>query len=200
MKKFFVSLLIFFLSIILIFVLIVGYIFLRYRGWEKNFESNIKSEYLIDKDSIKDIDLSKEISDFAISLSDNEFLKLGVKEIGSVLFTVVDSYLGDEIELQNMYIEPSQSRWVIYAKIRYQKVALWISMDLNKDDIQSAQVYVKDINVGPFRIGEYTGWVDMINKGIGDSIVTLNENGLVGRYIENIELLDDSVVLKGSRY
>jgi hypothetical protein len=31
-------------------------------------------------------------------------------------------------------------------------------------------------------------------------MVTLNENGFVGRYLENIELLDDSVILKGSRY
>ena len=40
----------------------------------------------------------------------------------------------------------------------------------------------------------------MINKGIGEAIVTLNENGFVGRYIENIELLEDAMVLKGSRY
>lgn len=200
MKKFFFSILIFFGFILFIIMSFIGYIFLRYRSWEKEFESSIKSEYLIDEDSIKTIDFAGKISTFALSMSDTQFLKLDVKEVGSVFFTGLDSYMESEVSLEKMYIEPNDSQWIIYSKVKYQDISVWISIDLNKDNIQSAQVYIKNIKIGPFSVSEYTNWVEMVNKGIAESTVTLNENGLVGRYIENIELLDDSIVLKGSRY
>lgn len=200
MKKFFFSVLIFFGVIVFLVLLIIGYIFLRYRNWEKEFEGNIQSEYLMDEESIKEIDFNDKVSDFALSMSDTEFLELDVQEVGSVLFSVLDSYIGKDVNLEKIYITPSEGKWLIYANVRYKKFSAWVSTDINKDDIQSAQIYITEINVGPFSIGKYINWIDIINKGIGESIVTLNENGLVGRYIDNIELLNDTVVLKGSRY
>ena len=190
MKKF--LLYIFFVFTILLTILVVScvYIFLKYRSWEKEFESNINTEYLIDERIVK----------FTLSLLDTESLSLEVKEIGSILFTTVDSYLGEEISLKKIYVEPSDKVWNIYFKVGYQDLELWFSFDINKDDIQSAQLYTKYVYIGPFEIGRYTDLVSLINKGIGESIVTLNENGFVGRYIENIELLEGGIVLKGSRY
>lgn len=200
MKKF--LLYIFFVFTILLTILVVScvYVFFKYRSWEKEFESNINTEYLIEAKSIEEVDLDERIVKFTLSLLDTESLTLEVKEIGSILFTTVDSYLGEEITLKKMYIEPSDKVWNIYFKVGYQDLELWFSFDLNKDDIQSAQLYTKNVYIGPFEIGKYSNLVSMINKGIGESIVTLNENGFVGRYIENIELLEDGIVIKGSRY
>ena len=66
--------------------------------------------------------------------------------------------------------------------------------------MQTAQLYITDIYVGPFSMRGYSKWVEKVNRGIADSIVTLNENGFVGRYLENIELLESNIVVKGSRY
>lgn len=200
MKKFFHSILKIF-SILLIGVLIFfGLIFLKYRNWETSFEKEIEIDNLIDLDIAKSIDLGAKISTFALSTEDVEFLQLDVSEIGSEIFNTLDSYLGEKLILEKIYIVPSNSKWVIYSQVRYEKFLVWFSFDVNKDSIQSAQMYVTQINIGPFRISEYVNWVDAVNTGIADSIITLNENGLVGRYIENIELLNNSVVLKGSRY
>ncbi len=188
-------------SILLIGVLIFfGLIFLKYRNWETSFEKEIEIDNLIDLDIAKSIDLGAKISTFALSTEDVEFLQLDVSEIGSEIFNTLDSYLGEKLILEKIYIVPSNSKWVIYSQVRYEKFLVWFSFDVNKDSIQSAQMYVTQINIGPFRISEYVNWVDAVNTGIADSIITLNENGLVGRYIENIELLNNSVVLKGSRY
>lgn len=201
MKKFFLSVLIFFGLVIALILLTVGYFVLRYKGWEKEFEQSIEEEYVITKESIKEVDFGDRVSEFALSVEDTQFLELNVKEMGSILFSVLDSYIGDDVVLENMYIDPSDSLWIVYSKIKYQDISLWISIDINKDEIQSAQVYVTDILIGPFSVGSYfPNWVDMINRGISESVVSLNENGLVGRYIENIEVQEDSVVLKGSRY
>ena len=200
MKKFFHSILIL-ISILTMGVLIsLGYMYFKYRNWEKSFEQDINIDNLIDQDIAKSTDLGAKISTFALSAEDVEFLQLDISEIGSEIYNTLDSYLGEKLNLEKIYIEPSNSKWVIYSQVRYEKFLIWFSFDVNKDSIQSAQIYVTQINIGPFRISEYVNWVDAVNTGIADSIITLNENGLVGRYIENIELLNNSVVLKGSRY
>jgi hypothetical protein len=38
-----------------------------------------------------------------------------------------------------------------------------------------------------------------LNRGISDGIIMLNENNFLGRRIDNIELLEDRVVFKGTR-
>ena len=200
MKKFFHSILIL-ISILTMGVLIsLGYMYFKYRNWEKSIEQDINIDNLIDQDIAKSTDLGAKISTFALSAEDVEFLQLDISEIGSEIYKTLDSYLGEKLNLEKIYIEPSNSKWVIYSQVRYEKFLIWFSFDVNKDSIQSAQIYVTQINIGPFRISKYVNWVDAVNTGIADSIITLNENGLVGRYIENIELLNNSVVLKGSRY
>lgn len=200
MKKFFHSILIL-TSILTIGVLIsLGYMYFKYRNWEKSFEQDLNIDNLIDQDIAKSTDSGAKISTFALSAEDVEFLQLDISEIGSEIYNTLDSYLGEKLKLEKIYIEPSNSKWVIYSQVRYEKFLIWFSFDVNKDSIQSAQIYVTQINIGPFRISKYVNWVDAVNTGIADSIITLNENGLVGRYIENIELLNNSVVLKGSRY
>ncbi len=201
MKKFFFSLLIFIASLLLIVSIRFGYFFFRYRGWEKEFLSQINEENVIDREVIKGKDFNKKITQFSLSLKDVESLELNVQEVGSVILSVLDSYAKEGISIEEMYIVPSDSVWDIYVKIKYQKFSVWVSTDVNKDSVQSAQVYIKDIKVGPFSVSMFNSkLVSTINTGIADSIVTLNENGLVGRYIENIELTSESVVIKGSIY
>lgn len=189
------------ISIVIIGILVLlGLMFLKYRSWEKEFEKEMDIDYVIDEEIANTTDLGEKISTFALSTEDVEFLELNVSEIGSEIYNILDSYLGEGLDLEKIYIVPSNSKWVIYSQVKYKRYLVWFSFDVNKDQIQSPQVYVTEIKVGPFRVSEYVDWVDAINRGIGDSIMTLNENGLVGRYIENIELLNSSIVLKGSRY
>lgn len=200
MKKPFQSILIVISIVVIGILILLGLMLLKYRSWENNFEKGMNTNYVIDQEVAKTTDLGEKISTFALSTKDVEFLELNVSEIGSEIFNTLDSYLGEKVSLEKIYIVPSDSKWVIYFKTKYERFSVWFSLDVNKDSIQSAQIYITQINVGPFKISDYTDWVDAINTGIADSIVTLNENGLVGRYIENIELLSNSIVLKGSRY
>lgn len=201
MKKFLISLLTVFTVLITLIVISLLFLFLKYKGWEREFESNIKEEYLLNSENIKDINIEEKINRFALSFSDTEFLELTTKEIGSILYSVLESYLNTEqIALENIYIIPKSSIWDIYLKINYSDILFWVSFDIRKDSIQTPQIYTSSVKIGPFEINRYIEIVDMINRGISESLVTLNENGFIGRYLENIELLDDRVVLKGSRY
>lgn len=200
MKKIFRFVLIFLLSLIIFFLLFIGYLSLRYMNWEKEFEKGINTAYVINQTGAESIDLGGKIAKFALSTEDVSSLELNVTEIGSVIYNTLDSYFGENINVERIYIQPSESRWVIYTDLMYKNFSVWISVDINKDNIQSAQLYTTEIKVGPFDVSDISDIDVKINKGIGEAVITLNENGLVGRYIENIELLDDSVILKGSRY
>lgn len=200
MKKFFHTVLTLFLLLIIFLLLFVGYISLRYMNWEKEFEKGINTTYVINQTSAESIDLGGKIVEFTLSTDDVRSLELNVTEIGSVIYNTLDSYFGENINVERIYIQPSESRWVIYIDLRYKRFSVWVSVDINKDNVQSAQLYITEIKVGPFDISDISDVSSKINKGIGEAMVTLNENGLVGRYIENIELLGDFVILKGSRY
>ncbi len=200
MKKIFRFVLIFLLSLIIFFLLFIGYLSLRYMNWEKEFEKGINTAYVINQTGAESIDLGGKIVEFTLSTDDVSSLELNVSEIGSVIYNTLDSYFGEDVNVERIYIQPSDSRWVIYTDLMYKNFSVWISVDINKDNIQSAQLYTTEIKVGPFDVSDISDIKVKINKGIGEAMVTLNENGFVGRYMENIELLDDSVILKGSRY
>lgn len=200
MKKFFKVLLKIFLFFFFCILLLGVYLFLTYRNWEKEFESGIQQEYVVTKESIQDVSVEDRLTQFVLSPEDTQFLEFNVKEFGAILFAVLDNYTNEDITVERMYIETQRSKWKIYIQFSYKKVSLWASMDLNKDDMQTAQLYTKELFVGPFPIHTFTDWDETINRGIGDALVTLNENGFVGRYIENIELLEEGIIFKGSRY
>ena len=200
MKKVFHFVLIFLLLLTIFFLLFIGYLSLRYMNWEKEFEKGINTAYVINQNSAESTDIGGKIAEFALSADDVSSLELNISEIGSVVYLAVQSYLGEDITVERMYIQPNDSKWIIYAETKYKRFSIWISADVNKDNIQSAQLYTTEIKVGPFDISNVSNLTEKINKGIGEAVVTLNENGLVGRYIENIELRKASVILKGSRY
>lgn len=200
MKKFLRILLLFFTIVFLTILSISLYIGVKYSNWQKEFEKGMQDQYTISSSSIEQVDIEEKVTQFILSPENTEFLELELVEVGSLLFNVLDYYIGEDVNLETMYIQPQRSKWVIYLQIKYMDISGWVGFDINKDNMQTAQLYTTDIFVGPFSVKRYGNWVDMINKGIADSIVTLNENGFVGRYLENIELLEDRVVIKGSRY
>lgn len=200
MKKIIFLISLIFIFLILTLVLSGTYFVTRYQQWEREFNKDLKSEYIVNSQSTKDIKIDERIAKFILSLEDTQSLTLTPKEVGVVLFSTVDEYLEEDFHLNRMYIVPSENKWMIYIEVRYKDTYLWFSFDLNKDDIQSAQIYTTSVNIGPFNLNEYTKLVDMINTGISEAIVSLNENGFLGRYVENIELLQEGLVLKGSRY
>lgn len=154
-------------------------------------------ENLILSDSSMDETLVKKISLFTLSEQDTDFLSLTPSEFGHILLSVLDEYLENKVSIERVYIEPSLSSWNIYLGMKYRVASVWTMFTLKKDNVQSAQLYVTDIKIGylslPFLI-------EKINDGIASGLVVVNENGFSGRYLENIELLDDKIVIKGSRY
>jgi hypothetical protein len=103
--------------------------------------------------------------------------------------------------IQNICVNPSNGEWDLYIKMSFQGLQMpWFRLDLAKDDMETAQLYVKDIYIGKWKVPEniVENIKTKINKGISDALTLANENNFLGRKLENIELLEDKVVVKGS--
>jgi len=76
----------------------------------------------------------------------------------------------------------------------------WVRIDIAKDNMETAQLYVANLYVGNILISEKLSQVikTQLNKGISDALVLVNENNFLGRKIQNIELLKDKIVVKGT--
>ncbi|PKN02500.1 hypothetical protein CVU76_00455 [Candidatus Dojkabacteria bacterium HGW-Dojkabacteria-1] len=192
------------ISILLFFVLLTGLVsFLlihNYNTWEKRFERNIYENNLAILPYESDGSVEMKIAKFTLSNENTESLILSPYELSNLILLTSKGYLDKEITVRRVYIEPGNFRWNIYMEFVYKRYSVWFSVDINKDDMQTVQLYITDIKLGNYSLGRYFDLVYQINTGIANSILTVNENGFSGRYLENIELMEDKIVVKGSRY
>ena len=187
------SIRIFLLILPIIFLLTVSFVLVRYNIWRNTFEKSIDRNNLVSSPYTSDGSLEKKVAQFTLSEKDTEVLQLSPSEFSGLILVSSNQY-------SRVYIEPDTGVWKVYAEIVYKGIPVWLGVDLNKDSMQTAQLYITDVNIGPYSVGKLFSLTDKVNTGIANALLTVNENGFTGRYLENIELLKDGIVVKGSRY
>jgi len=204
MKKFLKVLTIIILSILIILFAIVIILFIKSKTWERNFQSEMNPHYLVN-DSILPEEFDRRVEEYILSKESTDFLTLSPEEVGHTVFGSLAQMVEESVlETTNVYIEPSKGVWKICARARLRDVRnvyAWVCADVTKDDMQTAQIYLKNLEIQGIDIGKiYPGSLIMINQGIAEAVVIANENGFVGRVFENMELLEDELIIKGFLY
>jgi hypothetical protein len=193
-------------------ILLVAIFFFRYNNWYRGVFLKSKEEpsrivclsKLYDTEGLSkeqfDEEIEEKIKNFILSDSRTDFVVLTKEEVLHFLISDTESSEGTQVE--DFCFLPSIGTWEVY--IKYQVggfSAPWVVLDIVKDNFETAQLYVNEIRVGDIKVPDFLGRrikVDL-NKGVSDAIIMLNENNLLGRRIDNIELLEDKVILKGTR-
>ncbi|HAM37179.1 MAG: hypothetical protein UR96_C0012G0002 [candidate division WS6 bacterium GW2011_GWC1_36_11] len=193
MKKVFRILLIIFL----IFIGILVYPIISYLLWQKQFQSQIPNMSCV-SNLTELLPLDEKFKGFVMSEDQNTFIELSTNETLSLLQST-DIISGGEVT--NICIAPNSAVWSIYAKLSLQGINIpWVRLDIAKDTMETAQLYVSNIFVGNILVPEKIteNIKTQLNKGISDALVLVNENNFLGRKIQNIELLNDKIVVKGT--
>lgn len=187
-------------ALLIIFVVIVGifaYPTISYLLWQKQFQT--KMPEMNCATSISEIiPLDEKFKDFVTSEDMITSIELSPEETLSLLRST-DIISGGDIN--NICIQPNKGVWNIYADISLQGINMpWIRIDVSKDTMETAQLYVSNIYIGSILLPEgiSSGIKEQLNKGISDALILVNENSFLGRKIQNIELLQDNIVIKGT--
>jgi hypothetical protein len=205
-KKVFKTLLLLFLFAILILATIGFVSSLRYSKWKE--EELSKRDILCISDlqgepsRVEDLSavIEDKIKKFALSDTRTDFIVLTEEEM---LYLFSENSTGEgDIKVEDICIKPSEGIWQIYIKAKYKNISVpWLVLNIVKDDIETAEVYVREVQVGNLELPVFieSRLREDLNRGISDGIIMLNENNFLGRRIDNIELLKDKVVFKGTR-
>jgi len=205
-KKVFKTLLLLFLFAIVILAAILFVSSLRYSKWKETelSKQGITCMSDITGKSSEAEDLGATIEDkikkFTLSDTKTDFIVLTEEEM-LYLFSENFTEEGD-IRVEDICLKPSEGVWQLYLKTKYKKVSVpWLVLDIVKDNIETAEVYIRKVHIGGLEIPAFleTRLREDLNRGISDGIIMLNENNFLGRRIDNIELLEDRVVFKGTR-
>jgi hypothetical protein len=146
------------------------------------------------------VTIEDKIKKFTLSDTKTDFIVLTEEEM-LYLFSENFTEEGD-IRVEDICLKPSEGVWQLYLKTKYKKVSVpWLVLDIVKDNIETAEVYIRKVHIGGLEIPAFleTRLREDLNRGISDGIIMLNENNFLGRRIDNIELLEDRVVFKGTR-
>lgn len=206
-KKVFKTLLWLFLAVILVLVLIGLVSYHRYTKWKE--EELSKQEIICISDIKKDssesenlkVIMEDKIKKFVLSDTRTDFIVLTETEM-LYLFEENFTEEGGDIKVKDICLKPSEGVWQLYLKTKYKEISIpWLVLDIVKDNIETAEVYVREVHIGGLELPEFLESQVRrdLNRGISDSVIMLNENNFLGRRIDNIELLEDRIVFKGTR-
>lgn len=193
MKNVFKALLV--ISIIIIGILI--YPVISYLLWQKQFKNQKLDMNCISNSSVV-APPDEKFKNFVMSEDSTTFIELSAGEVLSLLQSTNILSGGD---IEDICIQPAKKVWSIYANISLQGINIpWIRVDIAKDIMETAQLYVENMYIGNILIPERIAQniKEQLNKGISDALILVNENNFLGRKIQNIELLEDKIVVKGT--
>ena len=190
-----------FLGVLILFFLLGGYFVVRYSLWHRDFfvSENITctsdEKFVVEE---KEINIGDRIKNFVLSDLFSEFVTFSRKEM---LYLLKDSISGvSSLEIQDVCLVSDKGVWKVYAHSKVTFLQLpWIGIDIVKDNRETAELYSKRIYIGDMKVPDVLarGPLEKINKGISDALILVTENGFLGKTIENIDLLKDTVVIKG---
>jgi hypothetical protein len=173
----------------------------EYRSWRDDFESNYLSKEFVKKD---DLELKEGVDEkltmFASSTEDVDFVELSTDEALFVLLNELEGSIPYGIKVERGIVRAMQGQWDIFIQSKFKDTRLpWVRIRVEKDDIESAELFVSDMYMGPYDLGEwgFKGVQDDINRGFAEALILVNENEFSGRRFENIELEENSMIVKG---
>jgi hypothetical protein len=182
---------------------VILYFYFSYKSWEKEFESKISSNELVTENNNNDLtELEEKIEEINYTLDDTVALELTPVEVSTLVFNSLKN--NNAFDVEEIYTDPiEKGRWYLDVKIKIlEKVDIWCLLDIRKDERETAEIYLKDIYIGKYSLENlgFDSIVNNVNTALSSSLVSVDENDLSERSIDNIELLETEMVVKLTKF
>lgn len=184
--------------VLAIIVLVCSLSIYEYLSWKKVFLNDRESFVCNDfRGNIGRGNIDERIKEYVFSKDGTASISFSIEEIFVLLKNLPTK--SNTLIVEEICIKPSKGVWSIYLKSKMYGInMLWTHFNLVKDARETAQLYVKEFSFGGVSLFNIfsSKVMEGINEGISNAIILVNENGFLGRDIHNIELLEDSVVVR----
>lgn len=188
---------------LLLFTLLLFLVFRSsYNGWERKFEDSHLSTDIVKVEKKILEDIKTQIKGFQESEKETDFVEISSTDFASLLALQINENLPSRMEIVNSFSETRKGFWMLYYKLDIKGVGeVWIYFDLNKDEVESTDLYVTDVKIGNISVRDLGGEsiVENINNGIKESMILITQKDFTGRIIRNIELDEDTIIIKGEK-
>jgi len=180
----------------------------KYNVWVAEFWTDNQKNVvdLNDSEQIKVLSNQTEnkITVFSESTKKNDFIELNLTESAYLIGNNINKVSPSFLKVSKIVIEPQDNQkdniWDIYLLFETPKIKnISVKITLQKDNIETAQVYSTDFAIANFSLNEIgiEFFTNKINQGLSDSLLLVNENSYSGRVYKNIELDNEGMVIKG---
>lgn len=193
------------LIIILLLVLMIFILVSQYRSYAEEITSGSDQSYLITEDSISEderADLQTKLQNFQEEAETTTFIVFTPRELGVLIYDVIAQQIDEPTSLDAVSIKPSENLWEMSFKLSYENKSIpWFSVQLFKEDQESAELYIPTIIVAGVDLKSIgLGFiVDRVNDGYREALLVTDEGSVTSRLYENIELTEDSVIIKAKK-
>ena len=168
----------------------------NYKDWEEEFEN---SEIQIVDFKTEEIDLDEKILEYNEIEREHAFIEFDKEESLFLLSMGLSESLPEWVEIEKTALETSRGNWRFFVKSRALGVSLpWLQVSLSKEEVQSVDVYIDDIFLGDlsFKNIYLNSIVDNTDRGLARAIQLVNDGNFAGRVFENIDLTEDSLIIR----
>lgn len=200
-------LLLFLLTLVFLCTVVASLLY-SYRKWTADFESDVvaKSMVVVDVESFQYDDEREstqiKIDRFIDGSEQVDFVEFTDVEVAVLFADMLSRSLPEYLSLDKLYLDSAEGKWNLYIELRNGQVKLpIIHFVIVKDQLESVELFIEQINVGPFNL-KLIGFEALrhnINKAYYDAVLSVNDNKFGTHTIENIELEEDSLIIKGRR-
>lgn len=191
----------FVISVLLLFVILFIFLRANYTAWEEKFEGSNREEIInIEKERNQTVLEAVEI--FKKSDKKVDFVEIDRNDFANLVGESINSNLPTRIKIEKAYVETRTNFWKMYYYVDVKGFGtFWIYFDLNKDAVESTDLYISDLKIGNLSVRDWggEGIVANVNAGIKDAMLLITQKDFTGRTIRNIELDIESIIIKGEK-
>lgn len=200
MKKSNPGCLILILFVVIFSALICFVLYQRYKGWEKDFYNN--GNYIslsMDASSAVSKSLAEKIEKYNKEASEYVFIELSRQESLYLFAKSIQASVPDGVQITEARLLTYPRRWIFYFKCQNGDFIFpWIGFAIQKDGSQSIDLYIDDVYIGDYSLNSFymEKIVNDFNNGLRNGLHVVNDGNFAGRYFENIELGEESLIIK----
>jgi hypothetical protein len=177
----------------------------QYIEWEESFEADkLSSSYTYPERNKKlDESISSKLEQFIDPNSNTPYIRLNKEEFSYLLTKEYAESLPDNFNLEKTYTILHENEFSFYMKVKYKERTLpWIRIDLSKIGEEGFEFRAENLYIGSWNSDEKGVYFikNSINEGLREAYLLIEQSHFTGRTIENIEIEDNEVIIRGGSY